>query len=508
MKVLDQIQNHHSHACVEQHYKMISSISFLTLTLLLAATTTFAIDAWNTPGTTVRPIVKCPGNYFEMEIDVNNEESEMVGSKTTGIRLESTIPLRKSDYVRLIEEARKIANQADEEDNSALEEKMRSEIRRLKKLRKKTEENKEMYAAAMNEPTVYLHEALKWSVLKTWSLELLAEKYSDILIQRSSSITLENGGSKWNDVELSEYLKTTFRQQKMEVTDYEEKLLAKSAPIINDASNAATTDPEKFLAAVEQTALDIFVDYDTWEMKETPEGEYAEGRLRQIQSSLLKDLNFRNSWLYKTAKQKEPPSTFTIGPPGSGQTFNQTQGRWIAVIQGSLRVFLYPHSTLPPNSFPQKASIAEWIEHIYQTPTSAAAEWNEPLEVTLKPGNVMHIPSGYHMASLACSEVLYLTIWDQETNTPIQIVGNVQEKLQNVAAEIREEKKEQGEEELKKNNAEGKGRPDGAIGLEDLSEEQDDLLKDAAEEGVARLMKILKRNVRGGCGGLCFGILF
>ena len=55
----------------------------------------------------------------------------------------------------------------------------------------------------MNEPTVYLHEALKWSVLKTWSLELLAEKYSDILIQRSSSITLENGGSKWNDVELS-----------------------------------------------------------------------------------------------------------------------------------------------------------------------------------------------------------------------------------------------------------------------------------------------------------------
>jgi hypothetical protein len=461
----------------------------LTLGAFLAAATTSAIESWNTPGITVRPVVKCPVIFFEVDAAATNigDSSSIVGTHG-GIRVESTIPLRKADYARLIEEARSAANKADEDDDYELEERMRAEIRTLKKARKSLETNKEALAEAMKEATIYAHEAAKWKVLNEWSLQTLEDKYADILITRSTSVSLENGGSSWNEVELSEYLNTTFREQKMDITEYEEELLAGSAPAVADASEEANTDPQKFLAAVEKTALDVFVDYDSWEPKQVPEGEYAQGRLRQIQSMLLKDPNFRKSWLFKMAKNKESPATFTLGPAGSGQTFNQTKGRWLAVVQGSLRVFLYHHSTLPPKTYPQKASIAEWTEHIYP---SVQGTDRAPLEVTLLPGNVLHIPSGFHFASLNCAETLYLTIWDQEENTPVQIMEKVQKSLQEIAADIRKTQLEEAD----KYKAEQEQDTSEPAQLGDLTEEQDQAMKETAEAGLALLMKIIKRNV-------------
>ena len=214
-----------------------------------------------------------------------------------------------------------------------------------------------------------------------------------------------------------------------------------------------------------------------------------------VQSLLLKDQNFQTSFLYKLAKLKDPAPTFTIAPPGSGTTFNQTQGRFIAIVQGSLRVFLYPPSTLPPHTFPQKASIAEWIEHIY--PGVQGNPSLAPMEVTLRPGNVLHIPSGYHVASLACSESMFFTLWDEEKKSIYKTLMEVQINLQRAASRIREanvaETKERDEAGRKDNGGQKSEQEENV--LEDLSARQDEVLKKTSEEGLAKLMKLLKRNV-------------
>ena len=469
-------------------------LAVIPMALLLATTT--AVDPWNTPGATVTPVIKCPEDVFEIDV----EASPVVGTNG-GIRVETKIPLRKADYDRLIEEARTVANKADEEDDAELEEQTRVEIRRLKKERRGLENKGKDNHGTREEPTIYTSEARSWSVLNTWSLEMLEEKYSDILLQRGSSIMLENSGASWNEVELNDYLNTSFREQKLEVSDYEEKLLAASAPVVADESDVATTDPQKFLEKVQKTASDMFVDYDTWNMLEEPEGEYAEGTLRQIQSLLLKDKNFRNSWLYKMAKLKDPAPTFTIGPPGSGMTFEQAQGRWLAGIQGSVRVFLYSYTTLPPTTHPQKTSIAEWLENIYPGVKGTA---RAPLEVTLRAGMVLHIPSGYHVALLGCAEFMFLTIWDQEmSDTPFKVSQEVRTNLANVATELREETTKDAEMRRRQENGGRDGEQQQQqqqqqqlpYELDELSEVQDEKMRQASEEGLAKLMKIIKRTV-------------
>jgi hypothetical protein len=461
-------------------------ISFLISLFLVISN---AFENWNTPRTSVEPAVRCPEELVEIEV---NEASNVVSS-TSGIRIADFIPLLKSDYDILIEKARKIANEADANDDFDLEETTRARIRELKKQKKnvKSEDN----PLLAFEPTIYKKEGRRWNVFHKWSLDWLKEKYGRILVKRSTSVPLENGGVEWNEVELSEYLTSSFRQQKLKITDYEELLLAESAPNEVDKSDEDVKDPKKFLEAVEKTAAKVFVDYDTWDDIENPEGEFAFGRLKQIQSQLLKDKKFKSSYLYKVAKNKKSRSAeFHISPPGSGQTFNRTQGQWIAVIQGSLRVFLYPPTTLPPYTYPQRASLAEWVDHIY--PRLEKNSPVSPLEITVLPGNVLHVPTEYHMAMLSCSETMFVTLFDEEKqDSPHTIIREYSTKLQKAIDSVRKaniEESKQRDEKAKQKNAYNE---DTARTLSDISEEQTEMLNSIALEGLKELSGLVEKYV-------------
>ena len=236
---------------------MHTSYLALVPTVLLLLATSNAIENWNTEGISVSPVVVCPGEKIELVVDAT-----AVSSTHSGIRVEDQIPLREEDYARLIEKARKIANKADEEDDADLEESTRAKIRSLKKAKRNLEKGEDQqkkggaFCGPSCEPTVYKKEGLAWSVMKQWSVDLLANKYSDILLSRSTSVQMENGGTGWNEVEMADFLNSSFRQQKMKVTDYEDLLLAESAPKVEDSSEEAKRDPQKFLESVEKTALE------------------------------------------------------------------------------------------------------------------------------------------------------------------------------------------------------------------------------------------------------------
>ena len=115
----------------------------------------------------------------------------------------------------------------------------------------------------------------------------------------------------------------------------------------------------------------------------------------------------------------------------------------------------------------------------------------------MRPGNVLHIPSGYHVASLACSETMFFTLWDEEKKSIYKTLMEVQINLQRAASRIREANVAEAKERDEANRRDGGGQKSEQEEnvLEDLSARQDEVLKKTSEEGLAKLMKLLKRNV-------------
>jgi hypothetical protein len=92
---------------------------------------------------------------------------------------------------------------------------------------------------------------------------------------------------------------------------------------------------------------------------------------------------------------------------------------------------------------------------------------------------------------------MFFTLWDEEKKSIYKTLMEVQINLQRAASRIREanvaETKERDEAGRKDNGGQKSEQEENV--LEDLSARQDEVLKKTSEEGLAKLMKLLKRNV-------------